>query len=109
MTQDIDQADGIGGRHGTARTMAERAMAAKAAGDEDEANRLFAEATRIDPDAVETVLAAHAHDQAVIPADLAPQNDDEIAAMSRTVEPHSDAHARSGVSGRGSGADGQGT
>ena len=94
------------GRHGPARLLAERAIAAQNAGDEAEADRLFAEAARIDPDAVTAAL-----DAAVVQSPAAatrPQNDDEIAAMSRTVEPHSDAPDRTNIGGSGSGADQQG-
>ena len=95
------------GRHGPARLMAERAIAAQNAGDEAEADRLFAEAARIDPDAVTAAL-----DSAVVqsPAAIPPaQNDAELAAMSRTVEPHADAPDRANIGGSGSGADNQGT
>ena len=79
-------------------------------GNDDEADRLFAEADRADPDAVIAALQGQARDPSggAAGADAAPQDDAEIAAMSRTVEPGSDAPSRSGVSGRGSGADNQG-
>ena len=108
--KNLEQTDGAAGKHGAARLLAERAIAAQAAGDDDKADRLFAEADRADPDAVAAVLQERARD----PDDRAtgtgagPQDDAEIAAMSRTVEPRSDAPSRSGVSGRGSGADNQG-
>ena len=35
------------------------------------------------------------------------KNDREVAAMTRTVQPHSDAPSRAGVTGPGSGADGE--
>ena len=41
-------------------------------------------------------------------ADAEPQDDDEIAAMSRTIEPHGDAPSRSGLNGSGTGSDNQG-
>ena len=37
------------------------------------------------------------------------QRDDEVAAITRTIEPKSDAHSRSGIMGSGSGADTQKT
>ena len=67
---------------------------------------------------VQAKVQAHAqvvvHTSYLSPADLAaaetgPQDDEGIAAMSRTVEPNSDAPSRSGITGEGSGADAQGT
>lgn len=101
-----DGADGAAGRHEAARRMAERAVQVDSTGDAEEADRLFAEAARIDPDAVATVLAEQGEPD---DADLGPQSDEEIAAMSRTIEPDSDAPSRSGITGSGSGADGQGS
>lgn len=109
MTEELDQADGAGGKHAAARQMAEQALRAQAAGDDEEADRLFAAADRADPQAVEAVLRENAGDDMPGPAAALPQDDDEIAAMSRTVEPGSDAPSRAGVSGQGSGADDQGT
>ena len=100
-----DDLDATSARHGHARTLAEQALAAQEAGDDDEADRLFAEAARIDPDAVANALG-DASDTAV-GADSMPQDDAEIEAMSRTVQPGSDAPSRAGVGGRGSGADNQ--
>ena len=110
MGESIDQSDGIGGKHEAARRIAEQAIRAQAAGDDDEADRLFAEANRIDPEAVVAALQERSSDP-VGPSsdDLGPQDDEEIAAMSRTVEPGSDAPSRSGVGGSGSGADAQDT
>ena len=72
-----------------------------------EADRLFAEAGKIDPDAVANALADAAADPAdtATGADMGPQDDDEIAAMSRTVLPGPDAPSRAGITGSGSGAD----
>ena len=108
MTEDLDQSDGIGGKHLAARQLAERALQAQAEGDGDEADRLFAEAERADPQAVIAVLEERGGSRTGA-ADMMPQDDDEIAAMSRTIEPGSAAPSRSGVSGRGSGADTEGT
>ena len=44
------------GKHGKARALAEAALAAEKRGDQDEADRLFAEAQRTDPEAVADVL-----------------------------------------------------
>ena len=111
MADELYQSDGIGGRHATARQTAERAIKAQAAGDDEEAGRLFDEAARIDPDAVSAVLAERAGDprDGATGMDAEAQDDAEIAGMSRTVEPGLDAPSRSGVTGAGSGADGQGT
>lgn len=108
MDDGLQQGDGIAGKHGAARLLAEQAVAAQARGDEDEADRLFAEADRADPDAVIAVLQERAGEAAPAGSDAMPQDDAEIAAMSRTVQPRSDAPSRAGVSGRGSGADDMG-
>lgn len=108
MSDDLDQSDGAGGKHAAARQLAEQALRAQAAGDEDEADRLFAAAERADPQAVAAVLEEHRGDP-VTAVDASPQDDAEIAAQSRTIEPGADAPSRAGISGRGSGADTQGT
>ena len=108
MDDGLTQGDGIAGKHGAARLLAEQAVAAQARGDEDEADRLFAQADKADPDAVIAVLQERGGTRARAGAGAGPGNDEEIAAMSRTVEPGSDAPSRAGVSGRGSGADNQG-
>ena len=108
MSDDLDQTDGAGGKHAAARQLAEQALRAQAAGDEDEAERLFAAAERADPQAVVAVLEEHRDDPAAA-AVPGPQDDAELAAEARTVEPGADAPSRAGVSGRGSGADTQGT
>ncbi len=107
MSDTYDQPDGTAGRHQTARTLAEQAIRAQSDGDDDTADRLFAEASRIDPDAVANALADAASDPSdgTTGTDAAPQDDEEIAAISRTVQPGSDAPSRAGVGGRGSGAD----
>ncbi len=108
MGDDLDQADGIGGKHAAARQLAEQALRAPAGGDEEEAERLFADAERADPQAVAAVLEEHRDDPAPAAA-AAPQDDAELAAEARTVEPGANAPSRAGVPGRGSGADSQGT
>ena len=108
MSDDLDQTDGVGGKHAAARQMAEQALRAQTAGDDDEASRLFAAAERIDPQAVIAVLEERRGDPAAVPGGEA-QNDDEVAAITRTVEPGADAPSRAGISGRGSGADTQDT
>ena len=109
MSDDLDQTDGAGGKHAAARQMAEQALRAQAAGDEEEAERLFADAERADPQAVIAVLEEHRDDPASAATGPGPQDDAELAAEARTVEPGADAPSRAGVSGRGSGADTQGT
>ena len=52
MSDDLDQTDGARGKHAAARQLAEQALRAQAAGDEEEAERLFADAERADPQAV---------------------------------------------------------
>ncbi len=108
MSDDLDQTDGAGGKHAAARQLAEQALRAQAAGNEEEAERLFADAERADPQAVAAVLEEHRTDP-MPPTTEAPQDDAELAAESRTIEPGADAPSRAGVSGRGSGADTQGT
>ena len=102
------QADATAGKHASARSLAEQALSAQAAGDDAEADRLFAEAERADPDAVVAVLQEHTGDAPRLVA-TEEQDDDEVAAMSRTLQPGADAPSRAGVSGRGSGGDTQGT
>jgi len=108
MSDDLDQADDAGGKHAAARQLAEQALRAQTAGDDDEADRLFAAAERADPQAAAAVLEEHRSDPPAT-VDASPQDDAEIAAQSRTVEPGADAPSRAGISGRGSGADTQGT
>ncbi len=98
--------DAEGDRHATAREMTEQSLRAQAAGDSDEADRLLAEAERVDADAVVAVLQEHAEDRPRIGA-ARPPRDREVAAMSRTVEPGASAPSRAGISGRGSGGDTQ--
>jgi hypothetical protein len=94
--------DGEGERFARARALAEKAVRAQSEGDDETADRLFAEASRIDPQAVEAVLS-----EAVVTREAPPPpaSDEEIAAMSRTVQPHSDAPSRAGITRDGSGAD----
>ena len=111
MSDDYQESDGTGARHQTARSLAEQAIRAQAEGDDDQADELFAQASRIDPDAVANALAdANANpDDTSTGTDALPQDDKELEAMSRTVEPGSDAPSRAGIGGRGSGADNEAT
>lgn len=109
MSDDLDQTDGAGGKHAAARQLAEQALRAQVAGNEEEAERLFADAERADPQAVIAVLEEHRDDPMRATGPSEPQDDAELAAESRTVQPGADAPSRAGVSGRGSGADTQGS
>ena len=109
MNEELAQGDGIAKKRGIARHLAELAVEAQAAGDDDRAELLFAEAEKTDPEAVAAFLAdraANPNDTAT-GADAEPQNDEEIAAMSRTVQPGSAAPSRADITGPGSGADGE--
>jgi hypothetical protein len=107
MKDEVHQGDAIAPKHAIARHLAELAVEAQAAGDDDKAEQLFGEAERTDPEAVATFLRDRAADPAdtATGADAEPQNDDEIAAMTRTVQPKSAAPSRAGITGAGSGAD----
>ena len=91
-------------KHEQARRLAEAALRAEREGNDAEAERLFQQAERTDPEALANVLQER---NAALAADLTdrPGADDEVAAITGTVEPHSDAPSRSGISGSGSGAD----
>lgn len=92
------------GKHEQARRLVEAALRAQAAGDDAEAERLFDEAQRTDPEAVVNVLQER---DAALREDVVetPASDAEVAAITETVEPHSDAPSRAGISSSGSGAD----
>jgi hypothetical protein len=90
-------------KRGKARRLAEKALREEAAGNDEAAEGLFAEANRTDPDAVEAVLR-----EAVVsrPRHVPPPTDDrELARSSRQVRGGADAPSRSGISKTGSGAD----
>lgn len=93
-------------KHEQARRLAEAALRAQREGNDAEAERLFQQAERTDPEAVANVLQER---DAAFSADAAdrPGADEEVAAITGTVEPHADAPARAGISGTGSGADGE--
>lgn len=93
-------------KHEAARRMAEAALEARQAGEEDRADLLMEQAEKTDPDAVSDVIPEQSG--AGVPGtDIMPQDDEEIAAMSHTVEPGSAAPSRAGITGSGSGADGE--
>src|SRR4051794_41943336 len=91
MKDELHQGDAIAPKHAIARRLAELAVEAQAAGDDDKAELLFAEAEKSDPEAV----AAFLGDRAADPGGRAtrsggePQNDGGIAAMSRNIPPRS--------------------
>jgi hypothetical protein len=94
--------DGASGKRTAARRLAEKAIKEEAAGHQEEADRLFSEAERADPTAVEAALLET--DGFGAPED-APGDDAEIARISREIEPGKDAPDRAGITGSGSGAD----
>ena len=103
MSDNTDNpADGEAGKHAQARSLAEKAIREQAAGNQEEADRLFSEAERTDPSAVEAVLRETGGFGA---PDDAPGNDAEIARMSREIRPRSAAPDRAGITDSGSGAD----
>ena len=110
---DLMDGDGDAGaeKHGQARSLVEAALRARREGEDDRADLLMEQARRTDPLAVEDLLME------IGPHELSPDepavvdaagSDREIELMSRQVEPGSDAPSRAGITGSGSGADGQG-
>ena len=98
-------------KHGQARSLVEAALRARRGGEDDRADLLMEQARRTDPQAVEDLLME------IGPGELAPDepavvdaasSDREVELMSRQIEPGSDAPSRAGITGSGSGADGQG-
>lgn len=100
----LHQSDGIDDKHEAARRMAEAALGAQDEGEQERADLLMDKAAKTDPQAVEEVLAEHAGDSAPDP-EIVVQDDEEIAALSRRIEPGSASPSRAGVTGAGSGAD----
>ena len=93
------------GKHGGARQQAEAAERAYADGDDTKASDLLDEAMRTDPEGLANALQ---DDGPSMPGDEGVATDEEVAAISRQVEPRSDAPSRAGITGSGSGADGMG-
>jgi len=91
-------------KHEQARRLAEAALRAQADGNEEEALRLFDQAQRTDPDAVINVLQER---DTPLRADVpdGPVSDEEVAAITETVTPRSDARPPAGITDYGSGAD----
>jgi len=110
---DLMDGDGDAGaeKHGQARSLVEAALRARRGGEDDRADLLMEQARRTDPQAVEDLLME------IGPQELTPDepavvdgvaSDREVELMSRQIEPGSDAPSRAGITGSGSGADGQG-
>ena len=102
---DIQEPNSFGeGKHGQARRLADAALAAQRDGRHEDAERLFDEAQRTDPQALEEALAESRTGAKLDAAEAA--GDAEVARISRTVEPGASAPSRAGITGSGSGADG---
>ncbi len=105
---DIQESDTGEGKHGQARRLADAAMAAQREGRHEDAERLLDEAQRADPQALEEALSEQGDgSRAGARLDAAEiTTDDEVARISRTIEPGSGSPSRAGITGSGSGADG---
>ncbi len=101
--QGLDEVDS--NKRGGARQAVDAATRAQAAGADERASALLDQALRTDPDGLADALAQD-RDAAPLPGDMDPPDDEAVAAISRTVQPHSDAPSRAGITGSGSGADG---
>jgi len=101
---DIQEPNNYGpGKHEQARRLVDAALRAQREGDANEADRLFAEAERTDPQAVEDALMETRQGARRDAAERG--TDAEVAAISRTIEPGSAAPSRAGITPSGSGAD----
>jgi hypothetical protein len=102
---DIQEPSSTGeGKHGIARHLVDASMQAQRDGRLDEADRLMDEAVRTDPQAVEDALLETRQGARLDAAEIG--TDAEVAAITRTIQPGSDAPSRAGITGSGSGADG---
>ncbi len=101
-SQGGDEVDG--GKHGGARELAAAAARAQADGDEVQAQALIDQALRTDPEGLGNALAQD-EDAPALPGDADAPDDDEVAAISREMQPKADAPSRAGITGSGSGAD----
>jgi len=110
---DLMDGDGDAGaeKHGQARSLVEAALRARRGGEDDRADLLMEQTRRTDPQAVEDLLM-EIGSQELSPDEPAVvdgvASDREVELMSRQIEPGSDAPSRAGITGSGSGADGQG-
>jgi hypothetical protein len=93
-----------GGKHGGARQMADAATHAQADGRDGQAADMIDQAMRTDPEGLANALAQE-EGAPPLPGDADVTDDDEVAAISRTIKPHADAPSRAGITGSGSGAD----
>ncbi len=95
MSDLIDNSDGDevdGNKHGQARALAEAALRAREAGDDTRAEMLLEQARRTDPQAVENLLmelGPHEHEPHDHGLEDGPATDEEVAAISRTLQPRS--------------------
>lgn len=106
MTE-LDKPIGTGageGKHGQAAGVIAAALAARRDGRGDEADRLLAEARRIDPEAV-TAALERAPDSLADDDASGTAGDEEVAAISREVPPGAAAPSRAGITGSNSGSD----
>ncbi|MBW4024126.1 MAG: hypothetical protein HIU92_13540 [Proteobacteria bacterium] len=104
---DNDKVNAAPDQHGQARHLADKAREAAEAGDHERAAALSAQARHADAEALAT--ARQERDEGPVdPDDVKPASDEEVAAITRTVRPHSSAPSRAGIVGPGSGADGEG-
>lgn len=78
--------DGEDNKHHSARALAEAALRAEEEGDQEKAEQLFRQAEAADPSALESVLLERRSEHPGFTPPPA-SNDEEVAAMSRTVEP----------------------
>jgi hypothetical protein len=101
-SQGTDEVDGA--KHDGARQLADAAARAQAKGDDVQAEALMDQAMRTDPEGLANALAQD-EDAPALPGDADTPDDDEVAAISRGVQPHADAPSRAGITGSGSGAD----
>ena len=95
--------------HGQARSLVDAAIKARREGDDEKADLLMGQARKTDPQAVEDVLME------IGPNELAPDeaseaagmaSDEEVARISRQMDP-TVTPPRVGITGSGSGADGE--
>ena len=102
---DIQAPDNFGeGKHGQARRLADAALTAQREGRHEDAERLLDEAQRTDPQALEEALSESRIGAKLDAAEIT--TDEEVARISRTIEPGSGSPSRAGITGSGSGADG---
>ena len=102
-TQGTDEVDT--NKHGSARQQVDAATRAQAEGDDTRADDLLDQAMHTDPDGLADALAQD-RDAAPLPGYMDAPDDEAVAAISRTIQPHGDAPSRAGITGSGSGADG---